>query len=324
MNSIRANRQSFVVDQPSKKSVFQGFGPNRSPVILHSRRKAFSELSTKITPRKKSEKGSAQNRLLADGNKCLNSILRTPKSETKRQIQRGEGRHHVTFQQSTPTSGVKKLEQSLLGYDWIAGMLDNDSFISQKDDSFFNELKEFRRVNRSECTGSSILQNETNSPQFKYTPQGFQEGNYNKCSDAYVLDDRLFAVPIHGTNSYCSLCKTRKPAEYENQDSYVRISVPRSTLQSPHRIKPHRRKSFDPTDTVSLSKHCLLGWQSSKPSVIPSQSAMDLRAHTGISKLNSLNWSNSSLKTSEPLRTHSDLLHDHPYETARRKPISQI
>lgn len=73
-------------------------------------------------------------------------------------------------------------------------------------------------------------------------------------SDTYVLDDRLFAVPIHGSNSYCSLCKTRKPAEYENEDSYIRISVPRSTLQSPHRIKPHRRKSFDSTDTVSLSK----------------------------------------------------------------------
>jgi hypothetical protein len=63
----------------------------------------------------------------------------------------------VTFQPSTPTSGVKKGNQSLLGYDWIAGMLDNDSYISQKDDSFFDDLKEFRRVNRSECTGSSVV-----------------------------------------------------------------------------------------------------------------------------------------------------------------------
>lgn len=59
---------------------------------------------------------------------------------------------------NNPNASVKKLDQSLLGYDWIAGMLDNDSYISQKDDSFFNELKEFRRVNRSECIGSSILQ----------------------------------------------------------------------------------------------------------------------------------------------------------------------
>ncbi len=63
----------------------------------------------------------------------------------------------MTFQPS-PTASVKIADQSLLGYDWIAGMLDNDSYISQKDDSFFDELKEFRRVNRSECTGSSFLQ----------------------------------------------------------------------------------------------------------------------------------------------------------------------
>lgn len=87
MNSMKATRKSSVVDQPLKNSVFQGFGPNRSPVTLHSRRKAFSELSTKITPRKKSEEGSARNRLLADGKKDFNSILRTPQSQAKRRIQ---------------------------------------------------------------------------------------------------------------------------------------------------------------------------------------------------------------------------------------------
>lgn len=73
-------------------------------------------------------------------------------------FQRAEGQQRVKFQPSTPTAGVKTSDQSLLGYDWIAGMLDNDSYISQKDDSFFDELKEFRRVNRTECTGSSVLQ----------------------------------------------------------------------------------------------------------------------------------------------------------------------
>ena len=63
----------------------------------------------------------------------------------------------MKFQLSTQTAGIEKCDQSLLGYDWIAGMLDNDSYISQKDDSFFNDLKEFRRVNRSECTGSSLV-----------------------------------------------------------------------------------------------------------------------------------------------------------------------
>ena len=38
-----------------------------------------------------------------------------------------------------------------LGYDWIAGMVDANSCLSERDDEYFEEMKEFRRVNRSEC-----------------------------------------------------------------------------------------------------------------------------------------------------------------------------
>ena len=55
------------------------------------------------------------------------------------------------------------------------------------------------------------------------------------------------------------------------------VTVPRSSLFSPYRFKPHRRASFDPTDAVSLSSHCLAGWESSKPTVIPMPSSLDLR-----------------------------------------------
>ena len=33
-----------------------------------------------------------------------------------------------------------------------------------------------------------------------------------------------------------------------------RVSVPRSSLKSPYRLKPHRRMSFDPSDSVALSE----------------------------------------------------------------------
>ena len=33
-----------------------------------------------------------------------------------------------------------------------------------------------------------------------------------------------------------------------------RVSIPRSTLASPHRVKPHRRRSFDNSDTMALSE----------------------------------------------------------------------
>jgi hypothetical protein len=98
VNSIKTNRNHSEVDKPLENSVFEGFGPDRTPVTLRSRRKALSELSTKITPRKRSEKGSVrfstprrsdqkENRTLTDSKKGLNSILRTPQSQSKRQIQ---------------------------------------------------------------------------------------------------------------------------------------------------------------------------------------------------------------------------------------------
>ena len=98
VNSIKTNRNHSEIDKPLENSVFEGFGPDRTAVTLRSRRKALSELSTKITPRKRSEKGSVrfstprrsdqkENRTLADSKKGLNSILRTPQSQSKRQIQ---------------------------------------------------------------------------------------------------------------------------------------------------------------------------------------------------------------------------------------------
>ena len=39
-----------------------------------------------------------------------------------------------------------------LGYDWIAGLLDaSEAYLSEKDDEYFNDLKEFRRVNHADC-----------------------------------------------------------------------------------------------------------------------------------------------------------------------------
>lgn len=44
----------------------------------------------------------------------------------------------------------------MLGYDWIAGILDNTSYIAEKSDDFFDDLKEFRRVNKDECYSKTI------------------------------------------------------------------------------------------------------------------------------------------------------------------------
>ena len=39
-----------------------------------------------------------------------------------------------------------------LGYDWIASLLDSsESYLSERDDEYFKDLREFRRVNYNEC-----------------------------------------------------------------------------------------------------------------------------------------------------------------------------
>ena len=70
----------------------------------------------------------------------------------------------MTFPASASNSGAMETtnafkETSFLGYDWIAGALDNDSSVTDQSDGFFEELKEFRRVNRDECISSKAAFN---------------------------------------------------------------------------------------------------------------------------------------------------------------------
>ena len=67
---------------------------------------------------------------------------------------------HVSFQESPEENGLYGDQQckSLLGYDWIAGILDNESYLSEKPDDFFDDIKEFRRVNKKECYGKVFLE----------------------------------------------------------------------------------------------------------------------------------------------------------------------
>ena len=55
-----------------------------------------------------------------------------------------------------PTTGVSRVhrwagDDPKLGYDWIASMVDSNSRVLEKDDDYFNEMNEFRRVNHAEC-----------------------------------------------------------------------------------------------------------------------------------------------------------------------------
>ena len=93
-----------------------------------------------------------------------------------------------------------------------------------------------------------------------------------------MIDQRLNLLPIHGPYSACPTCKS-KPQSQCDVDGCVRVSIPRSTIKSPYKLRPHRRRSFDPSDSVALSMHCLAGWQAAKPSCIRGPTAIDLASH---------------------------------------------
>uniref|UniRef100_UPI00398F4641 uncharacterized protein miip isoform X2 n=1 Tax=Pristiophorus japonicus TaxID=55135 RepID=UPI00398F4641 len=61
---------------------------------------------------------------------------------------------HVTFLSPDEEASLRAEVQSvqpLLGYDWIAGLIDVDSPVSEKSEQYFVELQNFRRVNKEEC-----------------------------------------------------------------------------------------------------------------------------------------------------------------------------
>ena len=57
-----------------------------------------------------------------------------------------------------------------------------------------------------------------------------------------------------------------------------RVSVPTGALAEPEAYvrKAHRRNSYEPTDTLSLSRHCLRGADTTYPSMQQPQQAADL------------------------------------------------
>jgi len=169
--------------------------------------------------------------------------------------------------------------QQLLGYDWIAGIIDNeaDGNIDQSD-TFYEDLKEFRRVNKADCEGRKplelVLDLSTPLSPVISKPE-------HTCIHGFTVNKRLYPEPMNANEdgtSVCPVCLVERNNEPTGlHPGYVRVSIPRSTLSAPHRVQPHRRRSFDETDSFALSKHCLAGWETSQPTHMPTASSLDLK-----------------------------------------------
>ncbi|XP_038602862.1 migration and invasion-inhibitory protein [Tachyglossus aculeatus] len=212
----------------------------------------------------------------------LKSILVTPqtkdsKKEPSRVAFRMDSEEFADSEELTVPEDSWPL-RPYLGYDWIAGLLDLDSSISEKSERFFSELHEFRQANKEECVYAGPEQSPLDisiaGTEEEPTPGSHQ------CIHCYKVNQRLFAVPVHPEAS-CPVCKTpraQRPPETLEEPAYIRVTIPRSTFLAPHRYHVHRRKSFEATDTLALPPHCQLGWENSVPLGSSTLSSLDLWA----------------------------------------------
>ncbi|KAE8298411.1 Migration and invasion-inhibitory protein IGFBP2-binding protein Invasion-inhibitory protein 45 [Larimichthys crocea] len=208
-----------------------------------------------------------------------------------------EVRNRVTFQsnerEDTSASESHHHMQPLLGYDWIAGVLDAEDSLIERSDEFFNDLCTFRSLNKDECVHSlqAEFAEENQSALPLQTDKNVPEAktDTHQCTFSYRINSRLFPVPLHSQES-CPVCRKHKFSHPHTvaEPALIRVSIPRSALLPSYKYKAHRRSSFDPSDSLGLPSHCLSGWSNKGQSSLPPPSSLDLRS--------SLNTKNKELE----------------------------
>jgi len=175
---------------------------------------------------------------------------------------------------------------TLLGYDWIAAMLDNAKSTRSLDDEeerLFERVKEFRQYNKHDCIGSSKILTESDSGQTGLT-ELHDPGH--TCIHGYVVNERLFPEPVNVDmtgSSVCPVCLTSRTPPTGDCPGFVRVSIPRKMIESPYKIKPHRRNSLEDLDSFALSQHCQTGYKVTRPMTVKTAVNIDLKdALTGI------------------------------------------
>ncbi|XP_015192797.2 uncharacterized protein miip isoform X2 [Lepisosteus oculatus] len=206
-------------------------------------------------------------------------ILLTPHQERPRK----EG-GHVTFhsvdeEHTLSTEGLSM--QPLLGYDWIAGLLDAESSLTERSEQYFAELRTFRQVNRDDCVHSLYMETEdteVSSPARQEQDLEYAQDTH-QCVHCYRINSRLFPVALE-PQAACPVC--RKPRSQGPhtipEPAFIRVSLPRSSLLPAYRYKAHRRCSFDPSDSLGLPSHCLAGWSSTALPAAEKVNGLDLRS----------------------------------------------
>ncbi|XP_068514882.1 migration and invasion-inhibitory protein isoform X2 [Anas acuta] len=270
--TCRVDRYGHDQESAENKTLLLGHGENKNqsalPHGLNEKKQPKAHLDLPLN-NKQSEETSK-------GPITPKSVLLTSQSKEWKEAA------HVTFQSEPEEYALPVSSWSVrpfLGYDWIAGLLDTDSSVAEKSDQYFAELHEFRQANKEACIHEQPLEPKALDCIIPEQEQDLITSSH-KCVYCYRLNQRLFTVPVD-SESACPVCKmprAHQPAETLEEPAYVRVSIPRSTLLPAYKHKAHRRKSFEPADSLALPSHCLVGWENIIPSSNSTLSNLDLRA----------------------------------------------
>ncbi|XP_065552800.1 migration and invasion-inhibitory protein-like isoform X2 [Lathamus discolor] len=274
-----AERGGYAQGSPEKASFPLGHGENRKQSALldgfHEKKQVEGGLASSLSS-SQGEETSKQHVVVREPVVHESVLLTSQSQESKKKA------GHITFEPDAEECIIPVSTWSVrpfLGYDWIAGLLDTSPSAAEKSDQYFAELHEFRQVNREEC----VHEQRPEPRALDYVdPEREPDAitSSHKCVYCYRLYQRLFPVPVD-SESACPVCKiprTHWPPEKLGEPAYVRVSIPRSTLMPAYKHKAHRRKSFEPEDSLALPSHCLAGWKNIISSSNPMLSSLDLRA----------------------------------------------
>ncbi|KAL5258465.1 hypothetical protein ACHWQZ_G009088 [Mnemiopsis leidyi] len=136
----------------------------------------------------------------------------------------------------------------------LAYNLSENSVISNKPDSYYDELKKFRMANSDLCTVKLPDTHDAAHSAFLTEDQENYEGKEeenHQCIQTYSIGHGYRAVDSH-SGGQCPLCIGADDTKHKG---LIRVNIQHKDLVD---YKVHPR---DAEDSVSLSSHCSMGWE---------------------------------------------------------------
>lgn len=217
--------------------------------------------------------------------------IKRPENLSLKQAKQNKGRcqtMQTTVDNRFPSNQrLKSKEYKLLGYDWIASVLDNKEEASLEiSDDYFEELREFWKEQHGRSINDLNLLKKFVDDSDEH--QLIQDILAESKIQSYQINNRLF--PELARKKNISGKETEDRLGIENKrpafvsPRYVSVTVPNNTVKVSSATRSHRRGSVDSSETLSLGKHCVTGWESSRLNVPPTGTTLSMKDATSVSK----------------------------------------